>query len=580
MLMTGGIHIKPSITRKNSRQSFFVGSIILIASVFVTKAIGMLYRIPIAHILGGSGMAYFSSAYSIFMPVYAIAVSGIPPAVAKLTAGFCATGCYSDARRLRSAAITFFFFTGFSASIALIILSKPLCDYVIAEPMSRLSVAAIAPCIAIGAAASVERGYAEGMSNMIPTAVSEILEAAVKLAAGLGFAVITSRYADAQYLADGTVFGISCATAEEAHSASLPFIAAASVMGVTVSNACGCFYLWASRKLRGDGLPESDKAGVRRTPRSQLLKKLLNLVAPLALASVISTLSGVIDLATINRCLDRALSPDSLPDGLAKISASLSESERLSSFIYGSYSGLALTVFGIVPSLTAMFGRSILPSISACCAKDDRQLMKKSIGDVIILILLISVPCAMGISVFSNEILSLLFAGKSAEIAVSSNVLSVLGTAIVPVCLCALMFTVFQTADRPKEPIKITIVGCAVKLAANIILVSRPNLNIVGAGIATTLCYTVMLAMCSAKLKAMCGRNTVSMKSVMSIIIASVLSIECAYLLFALTRQRLGGSVSFVISAIFSVNIYILAARILSVLPKSLEKNKKHLSGY
>ncbi len=534
----------------------------------------MFYRVPLAHLLGGSGMAYFSSAYSIFMPVYAITVSGIPPAVAKLTAESLALGRYSDARRLRAAAITFFFFVGFAATVALTIFSKPICDYIIAEPQSRISVAAIAPCIVIGAVASVERGYAEGSANYIPTAVSEIIEAIVKLAAGLGFAVIASKKADADFASVGEVFGIACQTADEARAAALPVIAAASVAGITLSNVCGCCYLWLSRKLRGDGITDERlKQTQVKTPRRELLKNLLELAAPLAIASVITTLSGVIDLLTINRCLDYAFESDRaffLKKFTAAV-AELSEGEKLSSFIYGSYSGLALTVFGIVPSLTAMFGRSILPAVSSCYAKSDEDGLASNIKAVMTMALFVCVPCGLAISVFSKEILCMLFSGRSAEIAVCADVLAVLGAAVIPVSLTAPAFTIFQSAGMPHEPIKITLVGCAVKLAGNLLLVRKAGLNITGAGLATLICYSVMLAMCAIKLKKLCGKNhpVAGIKNVVNIFLSSLLAIEAAYLVYELCSQSLGNSISLIAAAVFSVNIYIQVTRILSVLPKS-----------
>lgn len=568
------------IKHKNilKRQGFLLASIILIATVFITKVIGMIYRIPLAHILGGSGMAYFSSAYSIFMPVYAIAVSGIPPAVARLTAEQCAVGNYRNARRLRSAAMTFFFLTGLIASLLLIFCARPICDYVIAEPLSRLSVAAVAPCIAIGAIAAVERGYAEGMRNMIPTAVSEIIEAVVKLAAGLGLAFLAAKKADADMAAHSMVFGVHCSNAEEAKAAALPVIAAASVLGVTLSNLCGCAYLWLSRKIAGDGITDDMlMMSQQHTPKRVMLKSLTELAMPFALASVITTLSGVIDLMTINRCLEHAFSLDPAYS-LKKFASAvleLSEGEKLSSFIYGSYSGLALTVFGIVPSLTAMFGRSIFPSVSAACATKNKAALSSSVNTVLTLALFIALPCGIGVSVFSEEILRLLFAGRTNEIAVCVNALSVLGLASIPVSLCAPSFMIFQAAGMQREPIKITLIGSIIKLAANILLVSRPRLGITGAGMATLICYMAMLAMCLNGLRRLCGQDPVHARPVLSMLMCSMLSIEGAMLMYILMSEIASLRVSLIISIFFSVNIYILSSQLLSVLPKTKAKLKK-----
>lgn len=51
------------------RQGFIKGSAILLAMVLITKILGLLYKIPLTNLLGGTGMGYFASAFSVFTPV-------------------------------------------------------------------------------------------------------------------------------------------------------------------------------------------------------------------------------------------------------------------------------------------------------------------------------------------------------------------------------------------------------------------------------------------------------------------------------------------------------------------------------
>lgn len=90
------------------KQSFLFGSIILVISVIISKIIGLLFKIPLANILGGTGMGYFSCAYAIFMPVYAISVTGLPAAVSRMVAENMAFERYANVRKIRRVAtITF-----------------------------------------------------------------------------------------------------------------------------------------------------------------------------------------------------------------------------------------------------------------------------------------------------------------------------------------------------------------------------------------------------------------------------------------------------------------------------------------
>ena len=97
------------------RQGFIKGSAILLAMVLITKILGLLYKIPLTNLLGGTGMGYFASAFSVFTPVFAIVVSGIPSTMARLTAENYALERFSNMRHTKRTA--FFLFTIISATL-------------------------------------------------------------------------------------------------------------------------------------------------------------------------------------------------------------------------------------------------------------------------------------------------------------------------------------------------------------------------------------------------------------------------------------------------------------------------------
>jgi len=90
------------------KQNFLKGSIILMISAVITKLLGALFKIPLTNMLGGVGMSYFSCAYSLFMPIYALTVTGLSAAVARMTAQSAALGMYDNARRVRRTALMIF----------------------------------------------------------------------------------------------------------------------------------------------------------------------------------------------------------------------------------------------------------------------------------------------------------------------------------------------------------------------------------------------------------------------------------------------------------------------------------------
>lgn len=61
-------------------QNFLKGSVILLISAILTKGLGALFKIPLTYQLGGVGMGYFGCAYGLFLPVYALSITGLSTA--------------------------------------------------------------------------------------------------------------------------------------------------------------------------------------------------------------------------------------------------------------------------------------------------------------------------------------------------------------------------------------------------------------------------------------------------------------------------------------------------------------------
>ena len=113
------------------KKSFVYNSAILIISAIIVKLIGAFFKIPLTNILGGNGMAYFSCAYSIFMPVYALSVTGLPVAVAKLISEANAKSDYQKISEIKSASFEIFISAGFIFTFIVIALSYPFCKQIL-----------------------------------------------------------------------------------------------------------------------------------------------------------------------------------------------------------------------------------------------------------------------------------------------------------------------------------------------------------------------------------------------------------------------------------------------------------------
>ena len=258
------------------KQSFIKGSVILITSALIAKAIGALFKIPITNMLGGLGMSCFSGAYGLFLPIYAVTANGLTTSAAKLTAESCAKGDYDGIRRIHRTALLMFSAMGIVGCLVIAILSVPFAEKAAVCPEAWLSVLMIAPSALFGCITAVYRGVREGMSDMYPTALSQVIESLVRLTAGLGLChyVITHAEAVLSFLPKGT-------TIESA-------AAAAAVLGISLSTLVGTLFL----RVSGTGLPKTAK---RIKPDRKTAKALMKIFVPVALGAAAANLTTLID---------------------------------------------------------------------------------------------------------------------------------------------------------------------------------------------------------------------------------------------------------------------------------------------
>lgn len=479
------------------KQSFLKSSAILLSMVIITKILGLMFKIPLTHILGGTGMGYFSAAFSVFTPVFAIVVSGIPSSMAKMAAENYALGRFSNLRRQKKAAHLTFGILSIAACGAIMLLSAPLAEFVMKEPTAKYALLCVAPSVVFCTAMSVERGYYEGLRNMLPTALSEIAETVFKVVLGLGLALLTAQYGEKQYLHTGECFGIVCNSVEQAREASLPFIAAAAILGSSLASGFACVLLIIGTKIKGDGITRQMRDSDKVTDSYRRISSLLLKCAmPIAFAAVITTLTGMIDMLTINPCLRYAMEKDIAP--FKKFLDSGISAGELPNFMYGSYEGLASLVYGLVPTLTAMFGKSALPALTDAWTRGDKKAFSSNLRNMMTISSIIAIPSGLGICAMSKSLLMFLFAGRTAEIEAAARPLSILGIGVVFMAMALPCFTILQTLGNSRKNIAIMAVGGVIKLALNLVLVSNPNIGLEGAAYAETIS---MIFVCVMSLK-------------------------------------------------------------------------------
>jgi len=474
------------------KQGFLYGSVILIASAAAAKVLGALFKIPLANMLGGTGMGYFSCAYGVFMPVYALSVTGLPTAAAALTAENCACGHYRNVREIRKTALKVFGLLGIFSSLLMMLLAVPFCKYFAGSEYALPAVLMIAPAVLAGCLTAVYRGCFEGMRNMYPTAISQFVEGVVKLVCGLALCCVTLRFAERDPAGFAETFSFLNIDMSREEGV-LSVAAAAAVSGITLSGIAGTVWLTVRLKLRGDGISAAELAADSYIgSRRETVRSLVKIAVPVAIGSLVTNLTSLIDLGTIIHITEKSAAK--YPVYFSEICGGVKGAENIANFIFGSFTGLAVTIFNLIPSITNMFGKGIIPSAAEAWAEKNDEKLRKCTADSLIAAAAVAVPAGIGVSVLAAPVLNVLFGSRPAEAALSVLPLEILGIGVIFLSLTVPAFSVMQASGMAGMPVRIMLAGVVVKLVLNCVLMPIPQLNVSGAAISTAVCYGIMSA--------------------------------------------------------------------------------------
>lgn len=445
------------------------GAAVLIFTAIIVKLIGALFKIPLAskQVLGDVGFGHFSLAYDLFTPFYSLAMAGLPVAVAKTVAENIALGDKLKANSVLKISRKVYGLIGF---IALLLFAVFLYPYSYLNNISSsgvISLVAVLPAVFFCSYMSSYRGYYEGMNNMYPTAVSELIEALCKLILGLGFGFAAIKL-----------------TADPALSA------AASILGISLGTASATLYLEIYHKIKLKG---NDKCALvvdaDISNEKCMSKALLVLAVPIALSSLAANVSLIGDALTLKTLLNSLV--ENSGDFLSKNFPLLNgEGFEMATVLYG-VKGRAYTLFNLVLALTSVIAVSAVPVIAGFKAQKDDNSVKQNIFSVIRLTAFITMPVGVGFIFIGDRIMALLY-DSVVSVEVGGNLLRLFGIAVLFAGFTVPLTGVLQALGKQKRALYNIFIGVLVKIILNVVLIPISLVNINGVALSTIGCYAVI----------------------------------------------------------------------------------------
>ena len=481
---------------KGSRgHGFLRGALVLTAGMAVVKVLGALFKVPLTYVVGEYGIGMFNMAYHFYGPVFSLATAGFPIAVARLVSQEASLGRWNDARQVKRVALPLFLAFGTGGALVMTCFAPLYCQGVAGAAYALAPMMALAPAVVFSSAASVYRGYYEGLGNMVPTALSQVLEALLKLGMGLFAAGWVISLCREEYAAQRTVLGLAPPTQEEAQFFILALGAAGAVLGVTAGTLVSLLYLVLRFRLHGDGtVPRLYKSSPAPKSKGKTRRLLLKITLPVALGSAASSVAGLIDATFLQNRIAVAL--EQFPQRFfaacqGKVPTAYWETpQAIPTYLYGCYS-LAMTVYLLVPGITQAFGTSALPGVTSAWARGSKRELRGRMEAVVRVTSLFCFPAGLSLTALAEPVAGLLY-GEGPSTAAIAQSLALLGLASLPAAMSGPLSSMLQAVGRADLPVKLLLLAMAVKLGANWVLCGIPEVNILGAGVGTCLCYLVL----------------------------------------------------------------------------------------
>lgn len=537
---------KTNNRNKIKKESFMQGVLALMMSQVLIKFLGFAYKWYLTNKegFGDEGNAIYSAGYQIYALLLSISSIGVPNAVSKLVAERLSYGDSKGAHRIFKIAFATFGAIGLVGTLLLLFGAQSIAE-MMGIPEAEMTLVALSPSIFFVSIMSVIRGFFNGRSKIKVTANSQTLEQVFK-----------------------TVFTIIVVEIVAVFSkVNTTIMAAGANLATTLAVVASFLYLLAYYKIHSQekletndkyekSALESLKANMTNKTHSSVMgKSVFKIVKNILWVSIPISLSSI--LVSINKNIDSFTVVNLLKNFLTEAEAKIQ---------YGILSGKVETLTSLPLSFNVAFATALVPAISAARARGEISKGVKRISFSLLTTIIIVLPCVVGMVVFAEPILKLLYPNASS------------GAFIMQVCVIATIFTAMeQTINGALQglgkvfvPAAALTIGVLAKLIVNLILVPIPTDicplgGAAGAAFATDVCHIIAFCIVFGVLRKTVDLKLNFSKMVVKPIIASAMMAVVSYGIYIVLNGIIESKMATIIALLVAVIVYALSIIVLKI---------------
>ena len=514
--------------KKTKKEGFMQGVITLMFSQVLIKILGLVYTLYLTNRdgFGDKGNGICASGYQIYALLLTISSIGVPSAISKLVSERVAVGDNKGAHRIFKIAFATFAVIGLIGSLLLFFGANVIANQWLQIPDAEMTLVALSPAIFFVTVASVMRGYFNGRQKISVGAKSQTLEQVFKTLLTIIIVEVVAILSNV----------------------STEWMAAGANLATTLATFLGFSYLFlyyrSERKEVATEIKNTVNYKYERV--STIIKRILLVSIPITLTAIMSSINKNVDSFTVVRNL-RAFMP-----------------EDQATALYGILGGKVDTLTSLPLAINVAFATALVPAISAAKAKGDNKTITEKTSFSLLVSMLIGLPCTVGMFIFAQPILNLLFPNAND------------GALILQISALTIIFTILdQTINGALQgfgklmiPTISLATGVFVKFIFNITLIKIPSIGVYGAAWGSVACHLVAFTIAFTLLRKNIKLNLTFSKFVVKPIIATVIMGICSYFTYLVLKGIIIERLATIVAILVAVIIYVLSVVILKIFTK------------
>ena len=514
--------------KSSSKTNFLAQGTILVIASFVAKAIGMIYRIPLTHILGDDGNGYYSTANEIYTIILMISSFSLPLAVSRLVAEREYAGEVKNSYKVLICSLRFAAVTGGILSILTFLLGGVITKYVMGVELASYALRVLAPAIFLFALTGVLRGFFQGHGTMVPTAVSQIIEQIINAIVSVAGAYVMLQY--------GLKLGEKKGDAELGTA----LAAAGGTFGTVASVGVALLFMIVIYLGYRNGFKrrmKKDKTRRRESDRA-IYRAITYTILPIVLSTLVYNISTIIDQGVFNHIL-----------------AGMGFTQKQYATVWGIYSGKFRVLMNVPLSIASCLAPSVVPALTEAMANNDLREAGLRTRDTIRYTMVFTIPCAVGMAALARPIMMMLY-GNNDSLALAAGIMQSGALLTVLLALSTLTTGILQGLGEMQAPLVHAATAVAIHLGFLVLFVVKFKWNIYGVVYANII-FGLIICLHNARSirKKLHYRQEIKKTFLVPVIAAGVMGIA-AYLVHRVFNLFAGNTISTILAVCVGAVVY------------------------